>query len=196
MPLQPLTLSTEVANATVTVQAAGEIDMATTELLEYMTSHALARKGIDRLRLDLSECTFIDSFGIQALVELQRAATRTTCRSSSSPPPSDACACSRLPNSTSCLRSGSSINPASQLAVEAWAGRGTRWAVHLGASSDGDRFTSLGDHVHDGDDRRSAPPFEDRTPDVGSLNLRSQAGQIAHEPRPTRSVAITRERCC
>ena len=63
-------------DASVEIQASGDLDMATTFKLEPEVERLLAQDGVRRLVLDLSDVTFIDSAGIGALLSIRERAER------------------------------------------------------------------------------------------------------------------------
>jgi anti-anti-sigma factor len=63
-------------DASVEIQATGDLDMAATFKLEPEIERLLAQDGIRRLVLDLADVRFIDSAGIGALLSIRERADR------------------------------------------------------------------------------------------------------------------------
>lgn len=63
-------------DASVEIQASGDLDMATTFKLEPEVERLLAQDGVRRLVLDLADVRFIDSAGIGALLSIRERAER------------------------------------------------------------------------------------------------------------------------
>jgi anti-sigma B factor antagonist len=64
-----LTLSTETSSGAAVVKVAGELDMATAPLFE---AEVLPSLESERVVIDLTDCTFVDSSALRALLQTQR----------------------------------------------------------------------------------------------------------------------------
>ena len=72
---EQMTLRADVEGSQVLVSVAGEIDVATAEALRTFASDVVT-PGITEQVIDLTEVTFLDSRGVQALLVAPREATR------------------------------------------------------------------------------------------------------------------------
>jgi len=74
MPAPDLTLTTVSTNGTAVINVTGELDLSTVASFDTELQQSL---GAGPIVVVLSECTFIDSSALQALVRAQRAARVT-----------------------------------------------------------------------------------------------------------------------
>jgi anti-anti-sigma factor len=70
----PLLITPHIDGATITLRLAGDIDLATEPALWDNVEKAVTADGIELVVIDLAEATFMDCFGLSALVRGARLA--------------------------------------------------------------------------------------------------------------------------
>lgn len=73
-PIAPLDLEVE-SGPTTTISLTGDLDPATAPQLDAAIQDAIATDGLERVVLDLSKLTFIDSSGLRVFVTARQALT-------------------------------------------------------------------------------------------------------------------------